>query len=85
MTPDQLRDAFVADFQELLRRYNADFHIVDRGGDGYNPDNTAEIYFNGEWDEEGNTIRKPSEFYLIEYVNALTIFDFRNQQYASNV
>jgi hypothetical protein len=37
MTPDQLRNALVAEFRELLNRYNADFNIVDRfKGRGYN-------------------------------------------------
>jgi hypothetical protein len=31
MTPDQLRNALVAEFRELLNRYNANFNIVDRG------------------------------------------------------
>ena len=67
MTPDQLRDAFVAEFRELLNRYNADFTIVDRGGDFWQ--NWApEVYFNAEWDADGNTTRQSSEFFLNDYV-----------------
>ena len=67
MTPDQLRDAFVADFQELLRRYNADFTMEDRGS-GFYTEYAPEIYFNAEWDADGNTIRESSEFFLNDYV-----------------
>jgi hypothetical protein len=67
MTPDQLRDAFVADFQELLRRYNADLIMEDRGS-GFYPDEAPQIHFNGEWDVDGSTTRESSEFFLTYYV-----------------
>jgi hypothetical protein len=67
MTPDQLRDAFVAELRELLNRYNAEINTVDRGS-GFYPEWTPEIYFNAEWDADGNTIRESSEFFLNDYV-----------------
>jgi hypothetical protein len=67
MTPDQLRDAFVVEFRELLNRYNADFNVVDSGS-GFYPEWTPEVYFNAEWDADGNTIRESSEFFLNDYV-----------------
>ena len=66
-TPDQLRDAFVAEFRELLNRYNADFTMEDRGS-GYNTEWAPEVYFNAEWDADGNTTRQSSEFFLNDYV-----------------
>ena len=66
-TPDQLRDAFVAEFRELLNRYNADFTLGNRGS-GFYPDWTPEIYFNAEWDADGNTTRQSSEFFITDYV-----------------
>ena len=67
MTPNQLRNAFVADFQELLRRYNADFHMEDHGA-FHCSEMIPVIYFNGEWDVDGNTTRESSEFFLNDYV-----------------
>ena len=67
MTPDQLRDAFVADFQELLRRYNADFYMEDRGT-GFYPEYAPYISFRGEYDADGNATREWSEFFLTDYV-----------------
>jgi hypothetical protein len=67
MTPALLRNAFVADFQELLRRYNADFHMEDHGIFHYSQ-MTPVIHFNWEWDVDGNTTRESSEFFLNDYV-----------------
>jgi hypothetical protein len=66
-TPDQLRDAFVAEFRELLNRYNADFTMEDRGR-CYNTEMAPEVYFHAEWDADGNTTRQSSEFFLNDYV-----------------
>lgn len=67
MTPDQLRNAFVADFQELLRRYNADFGLGSHWRDFY-PEDVPYIYFRGEYDADGNATREWSEFFLNDYV-----------------
>ena len=67
MTPDQLRDAFVAEFRELLNRYNADFTLEDQSV-SHQIDLTPVIYFNAEWDADGNTTRQSSEFFLNDYV-----------------
>jgi hypothetical protein len=66
-TPDQLRDAFVSEFRELLNRYNAEINTVDCGS-GFYPEWTPEVYFNAEWDADGNTTRQSSEFFLNDYV-----------------
>jgi hypothetical protein len=67
MTPDQLRDAFVAEFRELLNRYNAEFAMVDQSV-AYENDLVPVIYFHAEWDANGNATRESSEFFLNDYV-----------------
>ena len=45
--------AFLRDFQDLLRRYDAEFDLYeDHPECPY-----VEIYFNAQWDEDGNTLR----------------------------
>jgi hypothetical protein len=68
MTPQETSEAFMTEFQDLLCRYNATFEIVDIGVE-YHSHNVAEIYFNGIYDEDGNTIRKASEFQMPDYIS----------------
>ena len=66
-TPDQLRDAFVAEFRELLNRYNADFTMEDQSL-AYHSEMAPVIHFNAEYDADGFTTRISSEFFLNDYV-----------------
>lgn len=68
MNSQEIKEAFMAEFQEMLRRYNAEFDIVDVGS-CYFPENVPEIYFNGIYDEDGNMIREPSEFQMPSYIS----------------
>jgi hypothetical protein len=56
----QITDAFMRDFEELLRRYNASFDVYDG-----NP----EIDFDGIYDENGNQVRPYINFQLPNYIN----------------
>ena len=62
----QITDAFMRDFEELLRRYNAQFDLIP--GDDY-VDATAEIDFRGIYDENGNQVRPYIIFQLPNYIN----------------
>ena len=59
----------MTEFQEMLRRYNAVFEIVDIGVVEYHSWNVAEIYFNGIYDEDGNVVREPSEFQMPSFIS----------------
>jgi len=61
----QITDAFMRDFKDLLRRYDADFDLLQ--GDDYNA--TAEIGFNGIYDENGNQVRPYIDFQLPNHIN----------------
>ena len=58
----------MTEFQEMIRRYDAIFEIVDIGVE-YSSNNVAEIYFNGIYDEDGNVIREPSDFQMPCYIS----------------
>ena len=62
----QITDAFMRDFEDLLRRYNADFDLFQ--GDDY-VNATAEIDFNGIYDENGNQVRPYINFQLPNHIN----------------
>jgi hypothetical protein len=69
MTPQETREAFMTEFQEMLRRYNAVFEVYS-DNDGFdNCTPFADINFNGIYDEDGNTIREPSEFQMPSYIS----------------
>lgn len=59
----QITDAFMKDFEDLLRKYNASFEHCDE------EENYVEINFNLISDEEGNTLRPPINFQLPDYIN----------------
>ena len=63
----QITDAFMRDFEDLLRRYNAEFDLV-QSDSGYN-DATADIDFNGIYDENGNQVRPYINFQLPNHIN----------------
>ena len=68
MTSQEIREAFMSEFQEMIRRYDASFEIVDIGV-GCHSWNVAEISFNRIFDEDGNAIREPSEFQMPSYIS----------------
>ena len=55
----QITDAFMSDFKELLHRYNATFDVYE---------GTPEIDFNGIY-ENGNMLRPYINFQLPNYIN----------------
>ncbi len=63
----QITDAFMRDFEDLLRRYNAEFDLV-QSDSGYN-DATADIDFNPIYDENHNQVRPYINFQLPNYIN----------------
>jgi hypothetical protein len=65
----QITDAFMRDFEELLRRYNADFTVTEESRGPYCYEAVAEICFNGVYDSEGNTVRPYIDFTLPNYIN----------------
>jgi hypothetical protein len=66
MTDEQqeIIDAFMSDFTELLRRHNASFDVFDNGC--YT---RAEIDFDGIYDENGNQVKPYINFQLPNYIN----------------
>lgn len=66
MDCQQITDAFMRDFEELLRRYNATFDVVQ--GDDYN-DAVVEVDFIGIYDENHNQVRPYINFQLPNYIN----------------
>jgi hypothetical protein len=56
----QITDAFMRDFEELLRRYNASFDVCYG-----NP----EIDFDGIYDDNHNQVRPYINFQLPNYIN----------------
>jgi len=60
----QITDAFMRDFEELLRRYNASFDFYS-----YDCDTHAEIDFDYIYDENGNQVRPYINFQLPNYIN----------------
>jgi hypothetical protein len=64
----QITDAFMRDFEDLLRRYNANFDVTeDWNGYSYSP--SAEIEFNGIYDENHNLVRPYINFQMPNYIN----------------
>lgn len=57
---NQLHQDFLHDFTKLLRQYNAEFEVMD---------GIPEVFFNGVWDENGDTIRPHSYFNLPNCIN----------------
>jgi hypothetical protein len=57
---NQLHQDFLRDFTELLQLYNAEFEMME---------GIPEVFFNGVWNEDGDTIRPQSNFNLPNYVN----------------
>ena len=66
MTDEQqeIIDAFMSDFTELLRRHNASFDVFDSGC--YT---RAEIDFDSIYDENGNQVKPYINFQLPNYIN----------------
>lgn len=61
----QITDAFMKDFEDLLRKYNASFDFNKYDYYGGSP----EIDFNVIYDEEGNTLRPYINFRLPNCIN----------------
>ena len=63
----QITDAFMRDFEELLRRYDADFDLIQ--GDDY-VHATAEIGFKSIYDYEKDKLVRPYiDFQLPNHIN----------------
>jgi hypothetical protein len=60
----QITDAFMSDFKELLRRYNAVFDLCSEDCDTH-----ADIDFNLIYDENHNMVRPYINFQLPNYIN----------------
>jgi hypothetical protein len=62
----QIKDAFMRDFEDLLRRYNASFNLTQSsiGGDAI-----ADIDFNAIYDEGHNLVRPYINLVLPNYLN----------------
>ena len=58
----------MTEFQELLRKYNAEFEVVDTGIEYY-PEKVAQIAFNSIYDEQGNMLRGYSDVNLPDYIH----------------
>lgn len=67
MTQQEIIDAFMSDFRDLLRRYNAEFGMYDRGG--YLTDRIPQIDFNGIYTEDGETVRPYFDFDLPQFIS----------------
>jgi hypothetical protein len=65
----QITDAFMRDFEELLRRYNADFTVTEESRGPYFYQPVAEIYFNGVYGSGGNVVRPDIDFTMPTYIN----------------
>jgi hypothetical protein len=64
----QITDAFMRDFKDLLRRYDADFDLLQ--GDDYNATATAEIGFKSIYDYEKDKLVRPYiNFQLPNHIN----------------
>ena len=68
MTPQETREAFMTEFQDLLRRYNAEFDIVEVER-RYFSECVPEITFNKIYDEDGNVVRDFSEFQMPSFIS----------------
>jgi hypothetical protein len=68
MTQQETFDAFMSDFRDLLRRYNAEFDMYDAGG-SYYPDMRPEISFNGIYTSVGETVRPYFDFDLPQFIS----------------
>ena len=63
----QITDAFMRDFEELLRRYNATFDVTQEWN-GHSSSPSAEIDFDGIYDENHNEVRPYINFQLPNYI-----------------
>jgi hypothetical protein len=64
----QITDAFMRDFEDLLRRYNASFEVTETSR-GYYSFSVAEIDFYSICDENYNTVRHYFNFQMPNYIN----------------
>jgi hypothetical protein len=65
----QITDAFMRDFEDLLRRYNATFEVTEISTGILNTIPSAEIDFDGIYDENHNEVRPYINFRLPNYIN----------------
>ena len=68
MDNKQITDAFMQDFTELLKKYNATFEVyIDNDGfDNFTP--IADVDFNAVYDDEGNTVRPYINFHMPDWI-----------------
>ncbi len=64
----QITDAFMRDFEDLLRRYNASFDVTEISR-GFYSIPVAEIDFNVIYDDNHNQVRPYINFQLTNYIN----------------
>lgn len=57
---EQLHQDFLNDFTELLKRYNAEFEMIE---------GSPEVYFHYICNEDADVIREHSDFTLPDYIN----------------
>jgi hypothetical protein len=67
----QITDAFMRDFEDLLRRYNATFEVTEISTGILNTIPSAEIDFDVIYDENHNEVRPYINFRLPNYINSL--------------
>lgn len=60
----QICEAFMREFKELLRRYNAEFSVTEESQGYYFSKAVAEIDFNGVYNADGNMLRPYINFTL---------------------
>ena len=64
MDYEKIKDAFMKDFKELLRRYNANFELEIGDYDAW-----ASIEFNSIYDENHNLVRPYFNSFLPNYIH----------------
>ena len=68
MDNKQITDAFMQDFMELLKKYNAGFEVYSYNDGFDNSTPVADIDFNAVYDDEGNTIRPYINFKMPNWI-----------------
>lgn len=68
MDNKQITDAFMQDFMELLKKYNAGFEVYSYNDGFDNSAPVADIDFNVVYDDEGNTIRPYINFKMPNWI-----------------
>ena len=63
----QITDAFMREFEDLLRRYHATFEVTEISR-GFYSTPSAEIDFDGIYDENHNEVRPYINFQLPNYI-----------------